>query len=240
MKKSIFLLLFLLPILALAQEIPKLSSPVTDAGEMLSPEAEKQITALIISIEQATTAEIVVLTVPSLEGMSKEEFSAAVFEKNKFGKKDKDNGLLLLISRDDRVYRAEVGYGLEPYITDAQKVGIGTRIIETHFKQGNFDQGVFDAVAAMGGLINGEEDVISKYGSSAGVASRSTFSLIMNIIFIILFVSIILGRSGFWFFPIFIGGNSRGGMSSGGFGSSGFGGGFGGGSFSGGGFGGSF
>ena len=221
MKKSLFLIFFLLIPFALAQDIPKLNSVVTDSGDMLSPDAEKRISELIVGIEQATTAEIVVLTVPSLEGLSKEDYSAAVFEKNKFGKKDKDNGLLLLISRDDRVYRVEVGYGLEPYITDAQKVAIGVRIIETNFKQGNFDQGVYNAVAAMGDLIQGEEDVISKYRSSAGITSRSTFSLIMNIIFIILFVSIILGRSGFWFFPIFIGGSSRDGMNSGGFGSSG-------------------
>ena len=184
MKKSLFLIFFLLIPFALAQDIPKLNSVVTDSGDMLSPDAEKRISELIVGIEQATTAEIVVLTVPSLEGLSKEDYSAAVFEKNKFGKKDKDNGLLLLISRDDRVYRVEVGYGLEPYITDAQKVAIGVRIIETNFKQGNFDQGVFDAVAAMGGLIQGEEDVISKYGSSAGGAGKVTLS---NIIYLIIF-----------------------------------------------------
>ena len=233
-----FVLLFLLFPVVLAQTIPTLDSYVLDKGDMISDGVEQQLEQVIQAIEQTTTAEIAVLTVESFEGMSKEEYAYEVFEKNAFGKKDVDNGLLLLISKNDREYRVEVGYGLEPYITDAKKVDIGVRIIEYHFKQGNFDEGVLGAVKAIGGLIQGEEDVISQYGSAVGATPKK--SLVWTIFTIIMFILIIisfLGRAGIFFFPVPIGGHTGG--NSGGFGSSGFGG-FGGGSFGGGGFGGSW
>ena len=234
------LLIFLIPSLVFAQSIPKLNSVVVDNGDMLSPEIERQIEQYIIAIERETTAEFAVLTVESFEGMAKEAYAAAVFEKNKFGKEDKDNGLLLLISKNDKKYRVEVGYGLEGYITDAKKVDVGVKIIEFHFKQGNFDQGTLDAVKAMGGLVAGEVDILSKYGSNAVGTTTESFwiSLMMGII-AVLFMLSIFGKPGFFFFPVPIGGRRQGGLYGGSLGGGSFGGGgFGGGSFGGGGFGG--
>lgn len=214
-----------------AQSVPILSSSVTDLADLLSPQAEHELQTLIAEIEKNTTAEIAILTVPSFGGMSKEEFATAAFEQNNIGKKDKDNGLLILVSRDDREYRVEVGYGLEQYVTDAKKVDIGVRILEHYFKQEKYDEGMLATVRAIYGLIQGQEDVFSSQQSSA-------LSFTVIILFVILLVVVLLlGKYGLILFPPMIPGQRRNGGWGGVGGSSG---GFGGGSSGGGGFGGRY
>ena len=228
-----------------AADVPTLNAYVTDNAEIISPEVEQQLNELMTAIEKETTAELAILTITSLEGSSKEDYALEVVEKNKIGKKDVDNGLLILVAMEDRVYRVEVGYGLEGFITDAKKVDIGVKILETNFKQGNYDKGVYDAVAAIGQLIQGEEEILSQYQMQYASAQPSMGTTLYGMITFLVFLSILATvarrkSGGFFFFPILIGG-PRGGFSggTGGFGSSGFGG-FGGGGFGGGGFGGSF
>ena len=242
MKAYILLFLLFIP-LAFAQDIPQLRASVTDNADIISLEYEQQITAMIQGIEQATTAEIAILTVPSFEGLSKEEYAYEVFDKNKIGKKDVDNGLLILVGIAEREYRVEVGYGLEGLIPDAKKVDIGVVILETNFKEGNFDKGLHDAVKAIGELLQGQEEVLSQY-KTLYPPRRSTGSLIYSFITFLIFLSIISsifrkkGGSGWMLIPLFIGGPGWN-NGTGGFGNSGFGG-FSGGFSGGGGFGGGF
>jgi uncharacterized protein len=238
LKKISLLLLLILPLI-LAVDLPELKGFVTDNADIISSEDETRIINLIDQIEQETTAEIVVVTVKSLEGLSKEQYALELAEKNGIGKEDKDNGLLILVALDEREYRFEVGYGLEGSIPDASKVNIGTKIIEPNFRQGEFGKGIYESLIVMNGMIQNDPEVISEFQRPPVQGNRSTIKLIFFILFwgIIIFslISRRRSRSGFLFFPIFLPG-SRGGFSggSGGFGSSGFGGG----SFGGGGFGG--
>ena len=218
--------------LVLSLSPPLLSSSVTDLADLLSPQAEYELQQLIADIEKNTTAEIAILTVPSFDGMSKEEFTTEVFEQNNIGKKAKDNGLLIVVSRDDREYRVEVGYGLEQYVTDAKKVDIGVRILEYYFKQEQYDAGMLAAVRAVYGLIQGQEDVFSSQRSSA-----LSFAVIILFV-ILLIVVLLLGKYGLILFPPMIPGQRRSGGWGGGVGGSS--GGFGGGSSGGGGFGGRY
>jgi len=241
----VILILFLItPTFISAVSYPKLKGFVTDNADMISPEWEERIEKLCREIEHNTTAEIAVVTVPSLEGLSKEEYAVELFQRAGIGKKDKDNGVLILLAKKERKYRVEVGYGLEPYITDSMKVDIGMKIMEPAFKRGEFGRGIYEAVAVMGQLIQGKEDVLSKYRMRYKSKSNSTifstlFSLAVIFIFFLLFAR---GNAlpMLFFFPPFGGGYYRRGGFGGGY-VGGFGGGFGGfggGSSGGGGFGG--
>ena len=241
MRFGIMFLLLLVPIVS-AVDFPVLSDFVTDQADIIDPEYEQQIISLAKQIEQTTTVEIAVVTVQSLEGISKEEYSAALFEKYEIGKKDVDNGLLVLVAMDEREYRVDVGYGLEGLIPDASKVTLGTRILEPNFKEDEFGKGIFEMLVAVQGILNGEEEVLSKYQSSYLQPTRSIFSSWIYWLFFISIISGMFNRKGqknrFMFIPLFLPG-ARWNGGSGGFGSSGFGG-FSGGGFGGGGFGGNF
>lgn len=232
--------------LSSAVDYPVLADFVTDNAGMISPEYERAIAQLTKQIEQNTTVEIAVVTVESLEGVPIDQYAIELFEKNGIGKKDRDNGLLILIAKQERKYRVEVGYGLEGSVPDAHKADIGAGIMEPNFKAGNFGKGVYEAVLAINGLINNDPDVMSEYKSKYYTTQPSQPGIPFDIIiFLLLFIILPLltrGRRGFIWFPLFLGGSRRrGGFSGGmgGFGGTGFGG-FGGGFSGGGGFGGSW
>jgi len=108
----------LLPCAAAALEVPTLKGRVNDYGAMLPPEAKSRIETLLKDLEEKDSTQVVVLTVPSLAGDSLEDFSMRVAERWKIGRKGLDNGAILVIARDDRKVRIEVGYGLEGRLTD--------------------------------------------------------------------------------------------------------------------------
>ena len=97
-----------------------------------------------------------VLTVPSLEGEDLEGFSIRVAEAWKIGTAENDNGAILLVSRDDREVRIEVGYGLEGKLTDLMSGRIIDQIIVPNFKAGRFDDGFLQATDAIIGAVKGE------------------------------------------------------------------------------------
>jgi len=244
MKFIIFFVLMLIVPCVIAVNYPVLNDFVTDQANIISPDYEQKITDLAKQIEQNTTVEVAVVTVNSLEGLSKEEYSMGLVEKYGIGKKDVDNGLLILVAMEEREYRVEVGYGLEGLIPDASKVTLGTRILEPNFKKDEFGKGIYEMLLAVQGILNGEEEVLSKYQSSYTnyQSARSSIMTWIYIFFLISFISSAFARKGhksrFMFIPLFLPGPRWNG-GNGGFGNSGFGG-FSGGSFGGGGFGGRF
>jgi len=140
----------------LALDVPALNGRVNDYANMLGPATEQQLASLLADLEQTDSTQIVVLTINSLEGQNLEEYSLKVAETWAIGQKDKDNGALLLIAKNDRKLRIEVGYGLEGKLTDLASSRIIRDIITPRFKQGNFDQGVIDGVGAMVATVRGE------------------------------------------------------------------------------------
>ncbi len=168
-----FLALFLWCSAALALEVPFLSGRVTDNAEILSAGARERITQTLKAHEEATTNQIAVLTIPSLEGGTVEEFAAQVFEAWKLGKKGKDNGVLLLIAPKDRRLRIEVGYGLEGPLTDVTASRIIRNVITPRFKANDYDGGVEQGVVAIIGAIKGE--AVASESVSANGESESSF-----------------------------------------------------------------
>ncbi|MBE0524676.1 MAG: TPM domain-containing protein [Methanosarcinales archaeon] len=237
MKKYIIILLILLFLspAAISVNYPQLRGFVTDNANMIDSANTNNIAQLAAKIEKETTVEIAVVTIDSFEGESKEMYAVKLFERAGIGKKDKDNGLLILVAKQEREYRFEVGYGLEGIITDSMKVNIGERIIVPNFKNGEYGKGIYEAMLVIEGLLQGNEEVVSKYSMSQTENQEVPTWIIFTFVgFFILFS--ILSTMGQ--------GRHNGGYygTSGGFGrrgsGGGFGGGFGGGRSGGGGFGG--
>lgn len=160
------LLLTAAPLMAL--EVPQLTARVNDHAAILSPATVAQLENSLSLFEQEQSTQIVVLTVPSLEGDSLEDFSLRVAEKWRIGQEDKDNGALLVIAKNDRKIRIEVGYGLEGVLTDLVAGRIIRDVITPQFRNGNFDQGVVEGTAAMMAAVKGEFSAEQGRGSSAG------------------------------------------------------------------------
>ena len=150
-------LLLLLPALLHADAaVPKLARHVTDLTGTLTTAQVDQLDAQLAALEQAKGAQLVVLMVGSTDGQPIEEYSLAVAEANKIGRKGTDDGVLLLIAKNDRAVRIEVGYGLEGAIPDAANARIIREYIAPKFRSGDYFGGIGDVVGALTQLIEGE------------------------------------------------------------------------------------
>ncbi len=148
-------------------EAPDLHGRVNDNAGMLSPATVQQLEFLLTSFEEKESTQIALLTINSLQGENLEAFSLKVVEKWQLGRADLDNGALLLIAKNDRKIRIEVGYGLEGGLTDLTAGRIIRNDITPQFKNGNFDQGVIDGITAMIAAVEGEytgEPLVKKQG----------------------------------------------------------------------------
>lgn len=160
---------------ACALEVPYLTGRVTDHAEVLSAAARERIALALKAHEDATTDQIAVLTVPSLEGSTVEDFATRVFEAWKLGQKGKDNGVLLLIAPKDRRLRIEVGYGLEGKLPDVTASRIIRNVITPRFKENDYDGGVEQGVKAIVGAIQGETVAAQASGASAQAEGENSF-----------------------------------------------------------------
>ena len=245
---SLFLLLFVLPLWAATPEPPaKPANYVVDLAGVIGADAERSLNAYLRELEVKTTAQVVVLTIKSLDGESMDGFSLRVAEKWKLGQKEKDNGVLITIALNDRKYRLEVGYGLEGILPDSFVGTLGRTYLVPNFKKGDYSTGVATATLA----------VINKIADDAGVEisgmprmrqispsdrdpRQRKPTLIGSIFTILFFIGLIYlfirnpRLLMFFLMASMMGGGRRGWGGGGGFGGGGFGGG-GGGGFGGGG-----
>jgi uncharacterized protein len=165
-----------------ALEVPPLQGRVNDYANMISPAVRAQIEEKLAALEASDSTQVAVLTIPSLEGEDLDGFSIKVAEAWKIGTKENDNGAILLVSKEDRAVRIEVGYGLEGRLTDLISGRIVDRIIVPDFKQGRFDQGFSDGVDAIIATVKGEYK-----GTGALPAKKSGFSGLGIVPLLILF-----------------------------------------------------
>ncbi len=157
--KKIFLvsmvLAFLFPVSLFAFDLPSNPSGfVNDYASLYSADFKNKLEANLSDFEKQTTSELSVVTIPELGDKSIEEQAVSIFEKWKIGKKGKDNGLLLLISKNDRKVRIEVGYGLEEVITDGRSGRIIREQIAPAFKANNFEGGTWAAITQLEDYIS--------------------------------------------------------------------------------------
>jgi len=235
----LFLLVALLQLASfsslMAIPVPALSGRVNDYASMISAPVRADIEAKLQKLEVAESTQIVILTVPSLQGDPVEDFSIRVAEAWKIGHKGSDNGVLLIVSRDDHKVRIEVGYGLEGKLTDLLAGRIINDEIVPAFKAGKYDEGFNTGVSSLIAAVHGEYKGVPQVKRNGG---KPSFPLLTIILLVIYFISqIFRGHRGGGmmangaFGGGFYGGSSFGGGGGGGFG--GGGGGFGGGGASG-------
>lgn len=156
-RRSVLLILLSVQLgVARAQRaVPELTGRVVDTADMLGDPVEKAIDAQLAEHEQQTGNQVAVLTIPSLEGDDLEGYANRVFRTWRLGQADENNGVLLLIAKDDRKIRIEVGYGLEGSLTDAAAGSIIRNEITPRFRSGDFEGGTLAAISAILGTIEG-------------------------------------------------------------------------------------
>jgi uncharacterized protein len=238
----------ILAIVALAVEaraapaFPPLTGRVTDAAGILPADTVSALDAKLAALEKQTSIQLVVATVPDLEGYEIDEYGYQLGRAWGIGQKGKNNGALLLVAPKERKVRIEVGYGLEGTLTDALTSQIIRRDIIPRFKAGDMAGGVVagsDAIIKLVELPPEARRMAAAEAAQAQTESRGGVSLgfviWLVIILIWLFFAISRGKRGRRSGPVIIWGPGMGGGWGGG---SGGGGGWGGGGFGGGGFGG--
>jgi uncharacterized protein len=156
-----FLLALAVPASAAAPAVPATPPDyVVDLAGVVDDGAEARLDALLRDLERQTTAQVLVLTVRSLEGESLEAFSIDVAHNRwKLGQKGKDNGVLITLALQERRYRIEVGYGLEAVLPDSLVGSIGRELLVPAFRAGDYG----------GGLAAAAGEVASRIAAASGV-----------------------------------------------------------------------
>jgi uncharacterized protein len=197
--KKFFLLLalafLLLPVSVRALDVPKLEGYVNDYAGMISPQARGELEGELAGFERTDSTQIVILTVPSLEGDTIEDFGIRVADAWKIGQKNKDNGVIFIVSKGDRKTRIEVGRGLEGKLTDLMAGRIVDLVVNPRFKRGDFDGGFIAGVSALIDVTRGEFKADGNHAARTQDPSRY-FTLLIFGAFVILIlgsISRILG-----------------------------------------------
>ena len=222
-------------------QFPELTGRVVDNANMIDAATEKELTALLEAHENATTNQLVVVTLEDLQGYTIEQFGYQLGRAWGIGQQGENNGALLLVGEAERAVRIEVGYGLEGELTDAISSNIIYSVILPAFRQGNFSEGISKGAQAMVQAVGGEYQMRTTKGAKPTDAGGK--ALILLLVFggwlALASITSIGGGGGTGRGLLFLGalgalGGGRGGFGGGGGGFGGGGGGFGGGGASGG------
>lgn len=201
---AVWVLVATLASVSRSAEVPFLSGHVNDVAGILSPSTHSELESMLKAHEDSTSNQVVVLTVPGLEGESLEEYSLKVAETWKLGQRGKDNGVLLLVSSGDRKVRIEVGRGLEGDLTDLTCGLIIRHEIVPRFRDGDYDAGVRAGVFAILAAIKGS--YAADEGSSAADIGARIFAGLIFLVVVGIFTFIALVSQGFmsWFLYVFL------------------------------------
>ena len=227
---------------------PALTGRVLDNARILSTASINNLEQILSQYETTTSNQLVVVTIPSLQGLTIEEYGYQLGRAWGIGQKEKNNGVLLIVAPKDRQVRIEVGYGLEGKLTDAVSSQIIQTIILPKFRNKDYAGGISDGVTAIVTIIENKpitgNITIHPSQEKLQIPNQANFDNIFAIIlFFVMLVIIIIAlranaaRGGnaleiiINILMFFLGGGGRGGKGGGGF--SGKGGGFGGGGSSG-------
>lgn len=237
---ALFVILLVLPAALFAQNLPsEPSGHVNDFADMLTRGEQQQLEQKLRNYRDTTTTVVAIATLQSLGGISIEETATTLFNKWQMWEDQKDNGVLIVVAREERQMRIEVGYGLEGAIPDIMAGRIIREILSPSFKKGNYYQGLDRATSAIIQLASGEYTEHLSENRSSEEDDTASFIIFVLFVFFVIYASSrrgggkgggrrkrrTLGPGGF----IFLGGGGGfgGGSSGGGFGGFSGGGGFG-------------
>ena len=199
---------FLLPIVGLVvislaalpasvrAEFPQPQGRVNDFAAVLDEGAKTKLTSIISEAEATGSTEIAVVTVPSLDGMTVEEYAHKLFAAWGIGKKGVDNGVLVLVAPKDRTMRIEVGYGLEPVLPDSLAGSIIRSEFTPAFKEGDYQTGILKGVSRVAGIVRENHRPITnkqQVSRTAGTERRGRQPAVFKTLF--LWVSVAMGAA---------------------------------------------
>jgi uncharacterized protein len=199
-------------------KFPILSGRIVDQAILLPNAARQRINAVLEQHERETSNQVVVVTVPSLQGYDIAEFANRLFRHWGLGQKDRNNGVLLLVAPNEREVWIEVGYGLEPTLTDALASTIIQAAILPSFRAGNYEAGIEAGVNAIVAALQGTYSPRPQ-DQQQPTAQFSWGALLPLLLFLVVWFLVFRQarrrrRGGF--FPIVIGGGGFGGGFGGG------------------------
>ncbi|MBI3286370.1 MAG: YgcG family protein [Burkholderiales bacterium] len=196
--KALFALLASALFLAASAQpaIPPLSGHVNDLSGTLSAEQKANLEQRLQNFEAGKGSQLVVLIVPSTGPESIEQYALRVVEQWKPGRKKIDDGALLIVAKNDRSLRIEVGYGLEGTLTDASSKRIVSEVIVPQFKRGEYYAGISAGVESMMQVIAGESLPPPKANAGNGDAGPAAFVPVIFILTVMLggLLRAVLGR----------------------------------------------
>lgn len=204
MKKCFFLVLFFVLFLGVetvfAFDIPeKPQNFVNDYANVLSLEDKNVLETKISNFEKQTTNEIAVVLISSLDGDTIENIAQNIFTKWEIGKKDKNNGVLMLFAMNDRKSRIHTGYGIEGDLTDLATSYLQSDVIAPAFQGGNYYVGINNALDKIIESLKGNNIVPEDYSSSTK-NSKISFGFVVFGFVVLQWIIAILARSKSWWF----------------------------------------
>jgi uncharacterized protein len=190
------LILLLISLAMPTSALDELTGLVNDEAGAISQQYRSLIEQELYELKLNTSVEMAVATVKSLGGVPIEEYSLGLAHKT-LGEKGKDNGILILLAVEDREYRIEVGYGLEPVLNAARIGRIGRGVIEPRFKEGNYEQGLLDGAKAISAILRNDSSAetegsgswSSTITSSASMSTAIFWVIIILLVFVIPFIT---------------------------------------------------
>ncbi len=165
--------------------VPELKGRVNDYADLLDESTRENLEKILKAHEDSTTNQIVVLTVESIGDVAIEEYSMKVAEAWKIGQKEKNNGVLIIIAKEEKKVRIEVGYGLEGVLPDAQCGYIIDHIFLPSVKQKNpdFDEATTNTVLALIRTVHGEYNAIVQ--ETTEKETSNAFLIVLGIVCVI-------------------------------------------------------
>ena len=201
--RTLLLALFaalLLPGAALAQTFPVLTGPVVDQADILPPEVEARLSQKLVALKAQSQRELTVVTLKSLEGYESSDYGYRLGRHWKSGDKERNDGAILIIAPNERKLRIEVGYGLEPVLTDGLSSLIINRQIVPRFKAGDMPGGIEAGTDAIIQQLTLPADQAQQVAAQADVQPETKRipigAIFWLIIFVLFFVFPLIRRMG--------------------------------------------
>ncbi len=211
---------------AAAPKFPELSGRVVDDAHVLSPEVQADLTAKLAALEQKTSRQLVVVTLPSLQGYEISDYGYQLLRHWGIGQKGLNNGAILIVAPSEHKVRIEVGYGLEPILTDALSSVILQEQVIPKFRAGDVSGGVEAGTDALIQQLSlDQSDAETKAAAAAAQTHHVRHhvgigGLIPLIVLFFIISSLFRGRGGGggmgWILPLMFLGGGRGGWGGGG------------------------
>jgi uncharacterized protein len=174
-----------------APDFPTLTGRVVDQADLLDAAAEAALTDRLAALEERTTDQFVVVTLPGLQGYTIEDYGVALGRHWAIGQKDKNNGVLLIVAPNERKVRIEVGYGLEGTLTDALTRTIIETSILPHFRSGDMPAGIEAGADDIIKVLTGNAEEISQRLVSRDSSGDDIFPFIIFTLMVFMVILII-------------------------------------------------